>query len=51
MDYPKLRAVEVFPVKMDGQDLICFRDPMKVTENIVFLPNQALPISPPTHCW
>ena len=44
MDYPKLRAVEVFPVKMDGQDLICFRDPMKIAENMVFLPTQALPV-------
>ena len=44
MDYPKLRAVEIFPAKMDGQDVICFRDPMKITGNIVFLPKQALPI-------
>lgn len=44
MDYPKLRAVEVFPVTMDGQDLICFRDPMKIAENMVFLSTQALPI-------
>jgi hypothetical protein len=36
MDYPKLRNIDAFPVKMQGQDLICFRDPQRVTENEEF---------------
>lgn len=27
MEYPKIRAVEVFPVEQQGQTLICLRDP------------------------
>jgi len=41
MDYPKLRNIDAFPVKMQGQDLICFRDPQRITENVVFLPRSA----------
>jgi len=41
MDYPKLRNIDAFPVKMQGQDLICFRDPQRITENVVFLPQSA----------
>ena len=41
MDYPKLRNIEAFPVKMQGQDLICFRDPQRITGNVVFLPRSA----------
>lgn len=41
MDYPKLRNIDVFPVKMQGQDLICFRDPQRISENVVFLPRSA----------
>ncbi|WAC06553.1 MAG: AmmeMemoRadiSam system protein B [Thermodesulfobacteriota bacterium] len=41
MEYPKLRNIEAFPVKMQGQDLICFRDPQRITESIVFLPRSA----------
>jgi|LQYC01.1.fsa_nt_gi Predicted dioxygenase len=41
MDYPKLRNIETFPVKMQGQDLICFRDPQRITGNVVFLPRSA----------
>ena len=33
MDYPKLRNIDAFPVKMQGQDLICFRDPQRITGN------------------
>jgi len=42
MDYPKLRNVEVFPVQMEGRKLICFRDPQRIAENMVFLPQGAL---------
>ena len=41
MDYPKLRNIDAFPVKMQGQDLICFRDPQRITGNVVFLPRSA----------
>jgi MEMO1 family protein len=41
MDYPKLRNIEAFPLKMQGQDLICFRDPQRITESMVFLPQSA----------
>ncbi len=41
MDYPKLRNIDAFPVKMQGQDLICFRDTQRITENVVFLPRSA----------
>ena len=38
MDYPKLRPVNVFPVQMSGQDLICFQDPLKISETSLFIP-------------
>jgi len=41
MDYPKLRNVEIFPVRMEGKQLICFRDPQRIAEETVFLPQQA----------
>ena len=41
MDYPKLRNIDAVPVKMQGQDLICFRDPQRITGNVVFLPRSA----------
>lgn len=44
MDYPKLRNVEIFPITIEGQKLICFRDPLKISEKVIFLPRQALPL-------
>ena len=41
MDYPKLRNVEVFPVQMEGKQLICFRDPQRIAAKTVFFPQQA----------
>lgn len=38
MDYPKLRAVEAFPVEMNGQRLVCLRDPYKFSDRTVLLP-------------
>jgi MEMO1 family protein len=38
---PRLRAVEAFPMRMNGEDLICLQDPQKLAEQPVFL-NQAL---------
>ncbi len=38
MDYPKLRAINVFPVKMSGQTLLCLQDPMNIGPKALFLP-------------
>jgi AmmeMemoRadiSam system protein B len=38
MDYPKLRAVNVFPIQMSGQTMICLQDPQNISENSLFLP-------------
>ncbi|MCX8012464.1 MAG: AmmeMemoRadiSam system protein B, partial [Desulfobacterota bacterium] len=40
-DYPKLREVEVFPVKAGEHELICLRDPYKITEELVVIPQSA----------
>ena len=41
MDCPKLRSVEAFPVNLNGQRLICLRDPYNFSEKVVFLPPPA----------
>ncbi len=38
---PRLRAVEAFPMQMNGENFICLQDPQKLAEQPVFL-NQAL---------
>ncbi|MBI3015139.1 MAG: AmmeMemoRadiSam system protein B [Candidatus Tectomicrobia bacterium] len=38
MDYPKLRNVEAFPVNLNGQHLVCLRDPYNFSEKLLFLP-------------
>ena len=38
MDYPKLRPVNVFPVQMSGQNLICLQDPLNISEKSLFIP-------------
>lgn len=38
MDYPKLRPVNIFPVQMSGQNLICLQDPLNISEKSVFIP-------------
>jgi AmmeMemoRadiSam system protein B len=35
--YPRLRAVEAFPVQMNGQDLVCLRDPETLAEQPIFI--------------
>jgi len=37
VDYPKLRNVNVFPVQMSGQTLVCLQDPQNVSESALFL--------------
>jgi MEMO1 family protein len=39
--YPRLRPVESFPVQMDGQNLVCIRDPESLAKHALFL-NQTL---------
>jgi MEMO1 family protein len=38
---PRLRAVEAFPVQMNGQEFICLQDPQNLAEQPIFL-NKAL---------
>ena len=38
MDYPKLRPVNIFPVQMSGQNLICLQDPLNISEKSLFIP-------------
>lgn len=44
MEYPKLRPVEIFPVEVTGQKLLCIRDPIGITEKLVFVPYQLLDV-------
>ena len=41
MDYPKLRPVNVFPVQMSGQNLICLQDPENISEKSLFISPRA----------
>jgi MEMO1 family protein len=38
MDYPRLRAVNIFPVEMSGQSMLCLQDPLNIGEKALFLP-------------
>jgi MEMO1 family protein len=38
VDFPKLRNVNVFPVQMSGQTLLCLQDPQNISERALFLP-------------
>jgi AmmeMemoRadiSam system protein B len=38
VDFPKLRNVNIFPVQMSGQSLICVQDPQNISEKALFLP-------------
>lgn len=42
MDFPKLRHVNIFPVRMSGQSLLCLQDPQNISDKALFLP-------PPLH--
>lgn len=43
-DGPRLRAVEVFPVRVDGRDLVCLRDPTGLSESVLTMPPATLEI-------
>ena len=42
MDYPKLRYVEAFPVEVQGQKLVCLRDPQNLSDKMLFISPEAL---------
>jgi AmmeMemoRadiSam system protein B len=42
MDYPKLRSVETFPVEVRGERFVGLRDPMHLTDKVLFLPPPTL---------
>ncbi len=44
MEYPKLRPVDIFPVEVTGKKLLCIRDPLNITEQLVFVPYQLLDV-------
>jgi AmmeMemoRadiSam system protein B len=37
VDFPKLRNVNIFPVQMSDQTLVCLQDPQNVSESALFL--------------
>jgi MEMO1 family protein len=37
-DRPRLRQLDIFPVVVDGENLVCLRDPSGLSERAVFLP-------------
>src|SRR5579864_3146832 len=41
---PRLRALDVFPATIDGQNLICLRDPSGLSEDVMALPRGLLPL-------
>lgn len=38
VDYPKLRAINIFPIQNSGQTMICLQDPQNISEKALFLP-------------
>ena len=43
-DYPRLRAVEAFPLEHEGEQLIALRDPAGYTPSVVMLPGGVVEI-------
>lgn len=44
MNYPRLRYVEVFPVEVQGQGLICLRDPQNLSGKALFVSPEAVSV-------
>jgi Predicted dioxygenase len=42
MDRPKLRYFEAFPVEIQGQRLVCLRDPQNLSGKLLFVSSEAL---------
>lgn len=45
MDYPKLRALEAFPVQAGGRRMICLHDPTGIVEQDVLLPEPVFAVA------
>jgi hypothetical protein len=43
-EYPRLRQVEAFPVEIEGQQLLCLRDPLHVSDSVLSMGMQAAAI-------
>jgi AmmeMemoRadiSam system protein B len=37
VDYPKLRAINIFPIQNSGQTMLCLQDPQNISEKALFL--------------
>jgi len=44
VEYPKLRSVEAIPTEVNGNRVLCLRDPANYAESVLFVPLQALEI-------
>jgi AmmeMemoRadiSam system protein B len=38
VEHPKLRNINIFPVQISGQTLLCLQDPQNISEKALFLP-------------
>jgi MEMO1 family protein len=43
-EYPRLRALEVFPATVQGQQVLCLRDPLHYSDAVVSVPSQTVAI-------
>ena len=43
-EYPHLRAVDAFPAEVQGQPVLCLRDPMQFCESVVYVAQQTVAI-------
>ena len=41
---PRLRSLDVFPAVLEGQEMVCLRDPSGLTERVVYLRPEAWPL-------
>src|SRR5436309_2971209 len=41
---PRLRAVEAFPVEVEGETMLCLRDPSSITDAVLGISMDAVPI-------
>lgn len=38
MEYPRLRPMDIFPLEVSGEEVICLRDPQNITDKVIFIP-------------
>lgn len=41
IEFPRLRSLDVFPGQVNGDQVLCLRDPLHLTESVVSVPRQA----------